>query len=334
MEPISINGGLEERIELVFSDVHQFEAADGIYELAAEIKSDNPGAPLRAILNGDITAHPVNDYLRSIKKEAVAAGGDHVKAEEEAWLNHILRTTLVKEYRLGYDASIAILRRIEDLNRLVSGKIISLEGNDNDRLRRIMKAEYYWANEHDTLPRADLGDVIAASPFFRHMERVEFDIFGRAIFIRIPYIENKGQEVLDSYKGQVARALRTEAVQRSVDQVVIVSHTSPDKVFRSEARNEWYLEIYDLIWKYLPHVFREKRVAQISGHTHYTPDPYLFEGVKLFPMGFGDSREIIPEKGLRHYRGKPQEHIQRSLFYNPEDPLGTIAIKDIKLPIK
>lgn len=333
---------LEDRLELVFSDVHQPEAARTVYRLAHELKRERPKRYVRGILNGDDTAHPHEDPLRAVKKaarEAQARGEpvDFIKEEEKEWADPAKSRELADIYRPGYENSLEIVRILGNLvtRGLINERILKLEGNDADRIRRIMKAEYRHANAEGVSPRANLAEVINASPMYRQVVQVEFDLFGRALHIRIPYVEDKGPEVLDSYLNHISRGLKSDVVQRSgIEQAIIMSHTNADPTFRLEENNSFYLKVYDLIRQHLPQVFQEGRVAQISGHTHFTPDEYMFEGVRQFAIGFGDSRGQIPEEGLAHYRIGKQPHIQRTLVYNPFNPLGTIMKADMPLPLR
>ncbi len=332
------------RVEFVFSDVHCAAAAQGIYQAATEIRAGiiipRPASfYFRAILNGDETAHPLINPLRELKKKVIAADGNYHAAEAQAWQDPAQRDSLVKAYRPCYDESLTIMRRLEDLRAQgVVDEFTKHDGNDKDRLRRIAEAEQWACRDNGQIPRPDLTDVIAHSQFSTVLSSPQVELCQQALTLRIPYIEARNAN-LGMYLSDIADQLCSTQVRwADVEQVLLISHTNADPRFRKEKKNGWWKDVYAIMRKYLPHVFTDGKIAQISGHDHYTLPlevhplgRYQYEGVWQIKIGMSDGKQPIPDAVVDLYQGHSNPHLQRSLLYLAADPLGTMKIIDTEI---
>ena len=327
------------RLDVAFSDIHSRHGADAVYSLMKSLRDGDPTRHLRAILLGDKMAHPDENPLREIKINAVKEGKDFVEEERKAWEDKETRRRLklVEIYAPTYDMSVYIDRRLESLlmNKLANEKIIVLEGNDMDRERRTMEAKIYEANERDIHP--PLKWQLSSPFYFRNVEFPEFDLFTSAsrsaLHIRLPYLEGISMARLEAYRLAVVRGLMDPRISRqNVDQIMIGSHTNADKTLRAEKNNWFYGDIYEILRENFKHLFREGKVLHVSGHKHLLPNPYIFDGVWQYSLGFGDSRESVPPSMASLFPNGKQAHLQRSFVYDPFDPLGTIINNDIPIP--
>lgn len=357
MDPVKYSNNVK-RMELVFSDVHSVVAARGIHEIARHFqlgresfltslgdtsfvrsfaRSDTPEPVyLRAILNGDETAHPSINPLREIKKKAIVEGLSPYIAETNAWRDPRRRTGLVTIYRPCYEESLTIIRTLEDLraNGYVN-EFVKHEGNDSDRLRRISEADQWAARESGNVSRPDLTNIIAHSQFSTVLSQPQVELCENALTLRIPYIEARSANLI-MYLKEISEQLSSTQVRwADAEQVLIISHTNVDPRFRKEKKNGWWKDVYAIIRKHLPHVAAEGKVAHISGHDHYTlpldvhpTGMYQYEGVWQMKIGMSDGRQKIPDEVADIYQGHSNPHLQRSLLYLAADPLGTMQIID------
>ncbi|MDO8656946.1 MAG: hypothetical protein Q7K45_06945 [Nanoarchaeota archaeon] len=341
------------RVEFVFSDVHSVVAARGIREVARQFQTNRErflasmgnsslaqavgqeSVYLRAILNGDETAHPPINPLREIKKQAIAEGVNPHIAEAQAWRDPRRRTGLVTTYRPCYEESLTIIRTLEDLR--ADGYVhefVKHEGNDGDRLQRISEAEQWAVRESGNVPRPDLTDIITHSQFSTVLREPHVELCEHALTLRIPYIESRNAN-LALYLSSISEQLTSTKVRfADVEQALIISHTNVDPRFRREKKNGWWKDVYAIIRRHLPHA-AEGKVAHISGHDHYTlpldvhpTGMYQYEGVWQLKIGMSDGNQKIPEGVADLYQGHANPHLQRSLLYLAADPLGTMQIID------